>query len=194
MAAKIQRTTLLPVITLCAAFGLGGQILLSQELPAEQRDLLDAVERAGKYDYEARLKLFEELQRLDPYNVEYAKEATFYRDSLELQQRKRRSSAPAQNPRKEVNPKALTAGQSYIVSRVTPIMPQRSVSNPSELVAATARVVRLQPGQSFTVLRVDSSEREPWYVVKVETPQGQLDVLGWINSIALIGQTIRQKP
>lgn len=83
------------------------------------------------------------------------------------------------------DPLGLERGTSYRASRLVTLMPE---FEPADPMAAIARIRRLEPGTAFTVLETREKVGSPWY--RVRTAIGE----GWINSTALIGQTVTSVP
>ena len=84
----------------------------------------------------------------------------------------------------------LKVGHKYLVSEKTPVMPSISPSNP---IAAISKIKYLRAGGIFYVLSVKKKEEILWYHVDVLNNNENVIGRGWINSQALIGQSITIK-
>jgi hypothetical protein len=80
---------------------------------------------------------------------------------------------------------SMTVGQSLTLTKGTNLMPE---INPKDPLAAMQNVKWLAPGTKITVVRIDTSQENPWYWVRVMTASNATIGEGWINSIALINQ------
>lgn len=81
----------------------------------------------------------------------------------------------------------LKVGGTYVISESTPLMPSL---NPAAPLAALARMRRLPSGSRITVLEIREKGGYPWYHVRATAHDSSME--GWINSIALTNQDIRQ--
>jgi len=77
-----------------------------------------------------------------------------------------------------VDPSTLKVGSKYTISKKTPIMPHYNLSN-------FEKVKYAQKGQAITIIKRKKIGNYTWYQVKSG------DSNGWVNSIALFGQTLR---
>jgi hypothetical protein len=92
------------------------------------------------------------------------------------------------SPFPNLDPRQLDIGQSYVVSKQTPLMPSHSPADP---MAAIQQIKYIPEGGGFKVLEVYYKEKyNPWY--KVIAFNQSLDEIGkgWINSTALLGQQL----
>ena len=81
---------------------------------------------------------------------------------------------------------SLAVGQKFTLSKQTPMMPELEPVDPTE---ALQRIRQLAPGTQITVLRVEQKNSSPWYEIRaLSSARGALGS-GWINSIALMGQS-----
>ena len=78
----------------------------------------------------------------------------------------------------------LVTGESYRLSQETPLMPEREPADPLE---ALVRAVELPTGSVVRITATEDQGGQPWYEVLLV---GRESTMGWINSIALIGQQI----
>ena len=78
----------------------------------------------------------------------------------------------------------LVTGESYRLSQETPLMPEREPADPLE---ALVRAVELPTGSVVRITATEDQGGQPWYEVVLV---GRESTMGWINSIALIGQQI----
>lgn len=91
-----------------------------------------------------------------------------------------------------VDPYGLSVGDQYRLSRKTPLMPLPPTAPPNQLLRAMAEHKELAPGSSFKVLEVlhkAGTPNYPWYNVIALSNGGEV-MSGWINSIALAGQSL----
>ena len=80
----------------------------------------------------------------------------------------------------------LVAGESYRLSRETPLMPEIDPKDPFD---AIRKALKLPEGAVVRVTNIKVQRNQPWYeVVLVE----HKSVTGWINSLALVGQQIER--
>jgi hypothetical protein len=80
----------------------------------------------------------------------------------------------------------LTTQQIFTLSQTTPLMPER---NPVDPIAALARMKQLPPGTKIKVIKVSDEHGTPWYQVRASSPEGNTLGRGWINALALAGQS-----
>lgn len=74
----------------------------------------------------------------------------------------------------------LQVGQEYQLSKETPLMPELEPTDPF---AALQQIKYIPVGGTIKILQVATKQGSPWYYVNVAGIG-----LGWINSIALMGQ------
>lgn len=84
------------------------------------------------------------------------------------------------------DPMDLHTGEQYRVSRTTPVVAD---PDPSDPVQAMAQMLDLPTGSIFRVIQKVERQGNTWYEVEVVDPE---EVVGWINSVALIGQELRR--
>lgn len=82
--------------------------------------------------------------------------------------------------------RSLTAGQTFTLSKQTPMMPELEPVDP---LAAIQRMKQLSAGTRITILRTELKHSTPWYEVGAFSSAGASLGSGWINSVALIGQS-----
>lgn len=83
-------------------------------------------------------------------------------------------------------PLSLKPGETYSVSRITPLMPELSPSDP---MTALENVKYIQEGDLIKIISVSKKDNQPWYKVEAIN-NNQAIGEGWINSTALIGQQL----
>ncbi len=87
-----------------------------------------------------------------------------------------------------VDPFSLKPGEKWSISRKTPLMPEIAPSNPMEALEK----VKYIPAENYIIIvSVREKENNTWYAVEVLNQNNDLIGKGWINSIALIGQTLQ---
>jgi hypothetical protein len=91
------------------------------------------------------------------------------------------------SPYPNLDPLNLEIGQSYIVSRKTPLMPAHSPADPA---AALRQMKKIPLYGSFKVTQRISKNDRPWYEVIAHDQQGTKIGTGWVNSTALVGQKL----
>jgi hypothetical protein len=103
---------------------------------------------------------------------------------LVLLERRARKEAKERYP---IDPtQSLRVGQTLRLSKRTPLMPELEPADP---LAALRKIRRLPPGTTIRVLKVGMKLQTPWYFVEAEEPFRDIPIYGWINSIALMGQS-----
>ncbi|NOY71475.1 MAG: hypothetical protein GXP14_03730 [Gammaproteobacteria bacterium] len=85
-----------------------------------------------------------------------------------------------------INPNTLETGSTYTLSKRTPLMPQTTPSSVGEVFSALDKVVYLQAGEAITITSRKKVRNVIWYGVESGANTG------WVNSIALIGQNLKQ--
>ncbi len=97
-----------------------------------------------------------------------------------------RARAEAESKHPLAPEKALKPGHSLRLTKVTALMPEL---NPADAMKAIERIRGLPAGTTIRIFRVAKKRGIPWYAVTAYG-QGQTKLgVGWINSIALYGQT-----
>ncbi|TSA34534.1 MAG: hypothetical protein D4R64_11695 [Porphyromonadaceae bacterium] len=91
------------------------------------------------------------------------------------------------SPFPNLNPLELEIGQSYVVSKQTPLMPSHSPADP---ISALEQMKDIPQGGGFKVLEVYKGKTNPWYRVTAFNQNNEGIGTGWINSTALIGQKL----
>ncbi len=79
-----------------------------------------------------------------------------------------------------VNSRKLKVGQTYVLSKQTPLMPSHDPVDPIE---AVRQMKQIPPGAKMKVLDLVMKNGKPWYQVDVYNPKKT--GTGWINSTAL---------
>lgn len=87
------------------------------------------------------------------------------------------------------DPRNLRVGQSYKVSKETTIMPFLDPPDPNDL-SWMSEIVKLKKGGVIRILQKAQKRNTPWYRVQAWNSRGQKIPKGWVNSIALIGQSL----
>jgi hypothetical protein len=77
----------------------------------------------------------------------------------------------------------------YILSRRTPLMPYYTLEGSVE---ANKRMEYCDSGSIIAIIDHINHERTLWYKVRVDSKNNTKKTIGWINSKALIGQSIRK--
>ena len=92
------------------------------------------------------------------------------------------------SPFPSLDPLGLEIGQTYIVSKQTPLMPSHSPADP---IAALQKMKPIPKGGAFKVLNRFNKRGNPWYrVIAFDQRKKQIGT-GWINSTALLGQELK---
>jgi len=81
---------------------------------------------------------------------------------------------------------SLREGQVFQLSKETPLMPELEPADP---MAALQEIRRLPSGTTIKVLKVVMKQQTPWYFVEAKSPSKASLGSGWINSVALMGQS-----
>lgn len=98
-------------------------------------------------------------------------------------------SAPVgKSPFPSLNPLELEVGQTYIVTKQTPLMPSHSPVDP---IAALQNMKQIPEGGGFKVLDTFDKKGSPWYMVRAFDQRKKQIGAGWINSTALFGQQLK---
>jgi len=92
------------------------------------------------------------------------------------------------SPFPSLNPLELEAGQTYIVTKQTPLMPSHSPADP---IAALQKMKQIPEGGGFTVHDTFNKKGNPWYRVSAFDQRKKQIGTGWINSTALLGQQLK---
>ena len=84
--------------------------------------------------------------------------------------------------------RSLVPGQVFRLKKITALMPELEPADP---IAAIGRIRELRPGAIIRVVRVSYKRGKtwPWYAVEATSGNGEGLGAGWINSIALLGQS-----
>jgi hypothetical protein len=93
-----------------------------------------------------------------------------------------------ESPFPSLNPLELEIGQSYIVSKQTPLAPS---PDPADPMAAIQQIKQIPKGGVFEVLETAKKRNSPWYKVNAFNQRKQRIGTGWINSSALLGQELK---
>jgi hypothetical protein len=89
---------------------------------------------------------------------------------------------------KRLDPQKLCAGQSFIVSKQTPLMPE---IEPADPLKAIQQMKKIPKDGAFKIFNVRKKGSSSWYQVVAIGPDKKKIGDGWINSIALIGQDLK---
>ena len=92
------------------------------------------------------------------------------------------------SPFPSLNPLELEVGQTYIVTKQTPLMPSHSPADP---IAALQKMKQIPEGGGFKVLDTFDKKGNPWYRVSAFDQRKKQIGTGWINSTALLGQQLK---
>ena len=80
---------------------------------------------------------------------------------------------------------SLKVEHSFILTKDTPLMPALNL----ESLLPTQSIQQLSAGIIITVNQIEQKGQTPWYFVNAMNPNRELIGSGWINSIALMGQS-----
>lgn len=86
-----------------------------------------------------------------------------------------------------VDPHDLKVGSAYVVSRQTPVMP---AVEPADPMAALGKMKQIPVGGAFKVYASQMKNGKPWYKVRAIGPDKKQIGSGFINSTALLGQSL----
>lgn len=81
----------------------------------------------------------------------------------------------------------LQIGKTYRLSKKTPLMPVRNPINPMD---AMKKIKYLGIGGLIEIIDVDKSSNYPWYNIRTKDATTGKIYTGWINSSALMGQSL----
>jgi hypothetical protein len=82
---------------------------------------------------------------------------------------------------------SLKMGKTYLISAITPLMPEL---NPSDPIVAVAKMREIVKGNRIKILKIASKTNVPWYKVRVYDKENKSTGIGWINSYALLKQEL----
>lgn len=82
----------------------------------------------------------------------------------------------------------LKKGETYQLSRKTPLMP---FLYPKNHLTALSMIKDIQATQLIQIIEIEQKNNTPWYNVIVTNNNQDILGRGWVNSIALIGQKIK---
>lgn len=85
-----------------------------------------------------------------------------------------------------VDPNNLELYKTYVLSKKTPLMPH---DDPSDPMAALMKIKYLRPNSKIRILLRRETKHKLWYKVRAKIGNEVLE--GWINSTALIGQSLK---
>lgn len=83
-----------------------------------------------------------------------------------------------------INALELEAGQSFIITKQTPLMPHHSPPDP---LSAIQLMKQIPAGGGVTILEVYTGKTNPWYRVTAFGLDREIIGAGWVNSGALLG-------
>jgi hypothetical protein len=83
-----------------------------------------------------------------------------------------------------INALELEVGQSFSVSKKTPLMPHHS---PRDQLSAIQLMKQIPAGGGVTILEVYTGKTNPWYRVTAFGKNREIIGDGWVNSIVLLG-------
>jgi len=83
---------------------------------------------------------------------------------------------------------SLEVGKTYSISKQTPFSPELNPLNP---LAAIDKMVDMSANSRITIIAIKDKNNTPWYNVSAFDKDNNLIGVGWVNSIALIGQELR---
>jgi len=116
-------------------------------------------------------------------SVEYIR---FVEDELQIQFPYKASS----DPPSFANPMNLKKKKTYILSKRTPLM---SEILPTDIKAALQTSIWLESGYTIKIIKKVKKNNTVWYYAQTSFQDGVKIGDGWINSTALIGQSIQLK-
>lgn len=83
----------------------------------------------------------------------------------------------------------LNIGSAYIVSKQTPLMPE---VDPIDVWSAIEKIKKIPAGGAFKITGIKKQNGTPWYkVVAIDGKNNPIGI-GYINSIALLGQDLKE--
>tara|TARA_R110002124_G_scaffold284345_1_gene461447 strand:- start:136 stop:942 length:807 start_codon:yes stop_codon:yes gene_type:complete len=91
---------------------------------------------------------------------------------------------------KFADPLSLQVGVAYTISKRTPLM---SEFDPSDPMKALENTKEIPSGNLIKVISTRKKDNNPWYEVEVFNNRGNQIGKGWINSQALMGQSLQIK-
>lgn len=91
---------------------------------------------------------------------------------------------------KFADPLSLKSGETYVISQKTPLMSEFDPSDPMKALEYTKEI---PPGNLIEVISIKQKDSRPWYEVEVFNARDNCIGIGWINSQALMGQSIQIK-
>ena len=83
-----------------------------------------------------------------------------------------------------INALELEAGQSFIISKQTPLMPHHSPPDP---LSAIQLMKQIPAGGGVTILEVYTGKTNPWYRVTAFGQDREIIGAGWVISVVLLG-------
>ncbi|MCK5060954.1 hypothetical protein KAR28_00220 [Candidatus Parcubacteria bacterium] len=93
-------------------------------------------------------------------------------------------------PTSFIDPSDLQIGKTYELSKETPLMPEL---NPTDPIVALGKMKKLSAGSAIKIISIAQKNNTSWYNVSfVNHSTGNIDY-GWVNSTALIGQSLKEK-
>jgi hypothetical protein len=95
----------------------------------------------------------------------------------------------ANSPISTIDGRALNVGKSYRLWKETPLMPELEPADP---IGAIGRMKKIPAGGVITISKVTSKGNTPWYYVQAKASTTVSTQSGWINSTALIGQSLEE--
>jgi hypothetical protein len=87
-----------------------------------------------------------------------------------------------------IDPKKLIIGNTYSISKQTPLMPEVDPVDPDE---ALKKVKYLPVNGSIYIYKIESKNGIPWYKVLARKENDEVIGSGYVNSIALLGQNLK---
>lgn len=85
----------------------------------------------------------------------------------------------------DIDPFNLKKNSVYILSKDTPLMPQFDPKKPLKVLRS---IITLKKGETFKIIKTKMKRFFPWYNVSISNGRK-----GWINSIALVNQSLLLK-
>ena len=118
------------------------------------------------------------------------KDSAYIKEGSQEWDKREKITVTTELPTSFIDPNDLQIGKTYELSNKTPLMPEL---NPTDPIATLGNMRELSAGSSIKIISVAQKNNTPWYNVGfVNYSTGNLDY-GWINSIALYGQSLKEK-
>lgn len=118
------------------------------------------------------------------------KDSVYIKEGSREWDKREKITVTTESPTSFIDPNDLQIGKMYELSNKTPLMPEL---NPADPIAALGNMRELSAGSAIKIISTAQKNNTPWYNVSfINYSTGNLDY-GWINSIALYGQSLKEK-